>query len=65
MHINKATATSNGVDVVRIKGIEFHSNCLKCTVCNHVLSIGGKMGAKNGKYYCEEHFKVTDFFPPK
>jgi hypothetical protein len=43
-------------DYLSISGNDYHSHCFVCSTCNQPMT--GRVGSKNGRFYCEEHYKV-------
>jgi len=48
--------TVYAMEMMKADNLVFHKQCMKCTECQKVLSLGN-YAALQGKYYCKPHFK--------
>lgn len=46
------------MDQISVDGVPFHKLCLKCSVCQRILSLG-QYASLNGQYFCKPHFKQS------
>lgn len=53
---HSCSATVYPMERIAADSLVFHKNCLKCTQCTKVLSLGN-FASLSGKYYCKPHFK--------